>query len=164
MKKIIGLMILSVSFIITSCQLPPSPNEPFYCKINGKIFRPEKDSSPFGGVGVSPLKIELDKKYNWIYISATRNQDYVSLKIKLDANNSIEKGEYILKEDLTDTHITYSTNIKQSNSDYLQSNSGKLIITQVKNSQIWGTFEFKTKNKAGTEFLITNGQFNALRY
>jgi hypothetical protein len=164
MKKIIRLMILTVSFISNSCQLPPSPNEPFYCKINGKIFRPEKDNSPFGGIGVSPLRINWEKGEGWFYLDAKNGNNYVSFSIKLPASEEMKEMEFNLTPTDTKINAVYSNNIRQSNSTYLKSISGNFKITKASTNKISGTFEFKTIDKSNKEYIISNGQFNSLSY
>jgi hypothetical protein len=158
MKRITAFFLFGVLIISNSCQLPPSPNEPFYCKINGKAFRPGKDTSPFGGIGVSPLRYSKEFDLGWYYIIASNSPREVSLSIKLNPNEVIHEGEYILGNDLKQSTGNFYENANQSNAIRLVSSTGKLTITRLKNSRLSGAFEFKTKNKAGTEFLITNGQ------
>lgn len=163
MKTLFFSIILWVFCI--SCDRINPKNEPFYCKINGKQFIPETDNSPIGGVGSTPLKVEWDKVNSWFYITALNTPNYVALIIKLPQNETIKVGEYLLGNDLKGTKASYSYNSSSPISEYVVSYSGKIIVTKVEGTLISGTFDFKTKSvKTNTEFDITEGQFNNLRY
>jgi Family of unknown function (DUF6252) len=164
MKRITAFFLFVVLIISNSCQLFVSPSEPFYCKINGKAFRPGKDTSPIGGVGSSPLRVEMDSQNHWFYISTRNSPEYLSIVIKLNNDNIIEVGEYKLDKGSSVVRATYTYDYT-SDAEFLDSESGKLILTKVSNNSVWGTFEFKTKSdKLKKDFIITKGQFNALRY
>ena len=162
----IKYLIFSIPFLFFGCKTKINPKkESFYCKINGKEFIPEVDKSPVGGVGSSPLKIEWDKVNNWFYISALNTPNYISIKIKLPSNESISLGEFIIGSSMNSTKATYAFDSSGPVSEYLLSTSGKVIITKIVGTSIWGSFEFKTKNsKTNTEYNITEGQINELRY
>ena len=126
MKK----LLFALPFLLFACKTRINPEkQAFYCKVNGEVFIPEKDSSPFGGVGSSPLKVSYDTQYNWMYISAWNKSEYVSLKIKLNPNEEISIKEYLLTDDIKNSTGTYSYNSTASASerDYLKSTSGKIV-------------------------------------
>jgi hypothetical protein len=161
-------LIFLLPFIFFACKKTINPKkEAFYCKINGKDFIPEVDKSPIGGVGSSPLEVEWDRQNGWFYISALNRPQYISIKIKLPPNISISTGEYIFSDIPNITKATYSYNstAELKDKEFLNSSSGKVIITKIVGGTIWGTFEFKTKSiKTNQEYTITEGQFNELRY
>ena len=164
----IKYLIFAIPFLFFGCKTKIEPKkEAFYCKINGKEFIPEVDKSPIGGIGASPLEVEWDRQNGWFYISALNRPQYVSIKIKLPPNISISTGEYIFSDITNVTKATYSYNstAELKDKEFLNSTSGKIIITKIVGTTIWGTFEFKTKSiKTNQEYSITEGQFNESRY
>jgi Family of unknown function (DUF6252) len=165
MKNILIIIIFSTFFAGCGWFKPATPPKVFYCKINGVEFVPELDNSPIGGVGSSPLKVNRDLVNGWFYIQAVNRPNYVSLRIKLPPNTDLTTGEYNLKTELNSSSGVYSYNSTSSQSEYLNSTSGKLIITKIEGTTIWGTFEFSTKStKTNTDYIISKGEIIALRY
>ncbi len=158
MKKLIFIL----PFILFACKKNINPSkQAFYCKINGKEFIPEKDNSPIGGVGSSPLKISWDKQNGWFSIYAVNTPEFVGLTIKLLPNEPIIMTEYLLSNDLKGSKGYYS----YDNTEDIISSSGKIIITKIESTKFWGTFEFKTKSlKTNQEYTISEGQFNNLSF
>jgi hypothetical protein len=161
-------LIFLLPFIFFACKKTINPKkEAFYCKINGKDFIPEVDKSPIGGVGSSPLKISWDRTNGWLYIDALNRPENVSLYLKLNPNEEITVKEYSLENDLKKSTGNYYYNIlaEPQDKERLLSTTGKVIITKIEGTTIWGTFEFKTKStKTNQEYTISEGQFNELRY
>ena len=159
-------LIFAIPFLFFGCKTKIDPKkEAFYCKINGKEFIPEVDKSPIGGVGSSPLKISWDRTNGGFYISALNRPNFVGIIIKLSPNQDIVEGEYLLSNDLKGSKGYYSPDSSAPSPEDLISASGKVIITKIVGTTIWGTFEFKTKSiKISQEYSITEGQFNELRY
>jgi hypothetical protein len=167
MKNI--LLFIAFSTFFTGCNLfkKAVTPKPFYCKINGVDFIPEVDNSPIGGVGASPLKISFNSSNNSFTIFATNKPRFVGLSLIISNLNEIKVKEYILSDKLIESKGSFAYDINPSSglTDFLYSTSGKLTITKKENTTIWGTFEFVTKSSINnTEYKITNGEFNALRY
>ena len=162
----IKYLIFAIPFLFFGCKTKIDPKkEAFYCKINGKEFIPEVDKSPIGGVGSSPLKISWDRTNGWFYINALNRPNFIGVIIKLSPNQDIVEGEYLLSNDLKGSKGYYSPDSSAPSPEDLISASGKVIITKIVGTTIWGTFEFKTKSiKISQEYSITEGQFNELRY
>ena len=161
-------LIFAIPFLFFGCKTKIDPKkEAFYCKINGKEFIPEVDKSPIGGIGASPLKISWDRTNGWLYINALNRPQWVGISIKLLPNVEISEGEYTLASNIkTSTgDYYYNTLAEPQDIERLLSTSGKVIITKIVGTTIWGTFEFKTKSiKTNQEYSITEGQFNESRY
>jgi Family of unknown function (DUF6252) len=160
MKKISAFLFITIC--LTACNwLPPSPNEPFYCKVNGKNFRPEKDTSPIGGVGSNPLNVTVDERDGSITIYVRNNPYFVGITL-IPENKQLQKG--IFKVD--QRHIgTFSPDRTATIKEYITANSGEFEITKIENKLISGTFEFTCKSlNSGKEYKITKGCFNKLTY
>jgi hypothetical protein len=143
------------------------PKEDFYCRVNGDKFRPDEDNSPIGGIGTSPLRVSLDRNYNWLYIEARKSPQSVTILIKLNQDNLIKENEYSLENNTTKTFATYYTDYTALPSvrERLISTKGILRITKVDGYNLSGTFEFTCKSaKTGKEYKITKGEFNNLSY
>ncbi len=159
-----NLAVLLLSLLIFSCDLITPKNEQFYCKVNGKAYRPKDSSSPVGGVGAATLTVEWDKK-GWFYIRGRQNTEIVSLSIKLDPNSFLQIQEYPLGNSFTNTSGDYYYDYTVNNPERLISIDGKVNISKIEGKYIWGTFEFNTKtSNSGKSFSITKGQFNQLYY
>ena len=159
-------LIFLLPFIFFACKKTINPKkEAFYCKINGKEFIPEVDKSPIGGVGSSPLKISWDRTNGWFYINALNRPNFIGIIIKLAPNQDIVEREYLLTNDLKGSKGYYSPDSSAPTTEDLISTTGKVIITKIEGTTIWGTFEFNVKSsKTNQEYTITEGQFNELRY
>ncbi len=162
----IKYLIFILPFVLFACEKAiNSKKEAFYCKINGKDFVPEVDKSPIGGVGSNPLKISWDRTNGWLYINALNRPNFIGIIIKLSPNQDISEGEYLLTNDLKGSKGYYSPESSAPSTEDLISLSGKLTITKIEGTTIWGTFEFKVKSiKTNQEYSISEGQFNELRY
>jgi Family of unknown function (DUF6252) len=156
---------LFITLCLTACNwLPPSPNEPFYCKVNGKNFRPEKDTSPVGGIGSDPLRISWDKITGRLFITSRNSPEEISLVIVFP-NKDIVIGEFKLENQKGfSSGVIIPDNDKIPN-EQIVSSSGKVIISKIKGYEISGTFEFTCKSlNSGKEYKITKGCFNKLTY
>ena len=157
---------LTFAFFIlcfSSCQLfePKPESEKFYCKVNGKAWRPEKSSYSLS----SPLSAEL--KTNGLFIISAFNEvESFSIGIKLKANEPLLIQEYELQNNPTNgSSATYYYDFSLPTRDRLLSKSGKVNITKNENRIISGTFEFTTYSDIKKKnFKITKGQFNDLIY
>jgi Family of unknown function (DUF6252) len=153
-----------IIIILSSCQLfsPKPESEAFYCKINGKGYRPEKKTLPTASA--NPLQAEWNKK-GFFNISATNINQFVGLSLKLEPNQPLLTGEYTLSDKIPGNIGDYYYNINISNRERLLSKSGKLNITKIKDNLISGTFEFTCYSEIKKKtYKITKGQFNDLAY
>ncbi|UBM58101.1 hypothetical protein LAG90_14945 [Marinilongibacter aquaticus] len=165
MKKVLFTLILSLA--LQSCDWIKSlgPEEPFFCKINGQKFRPDKDTRSFGWGGGAPINISWNKDTGYLFISVTNSPRVVSLILSLDT-------KIVEKMDLTFNGNTNSSKgiftpekIYSKPTIDLISTSGKASITKVDGYHIWGTFEFTCKDSTNNkEYRITEGEFNKLSY
>ncbi|UBM58099.1 hypothetical protein LAG90_14935 [Marinilongibacter aquaticus] len=167
MKKVLFTLILSLA--LQSCDWIKSlgPEEPFFCKINGQKFRPEKDTRSFGWGGVGPLNVTVDKEFNWLYIDATNTPQLIYISVKLDANNKIELGQHIMYNDIGKTSGSYFVDFTQEagKRNRMLSKTGIVTISKVDGYKICGTFEFTCKDSTNNkEYRITEGEFNKLSY
>ena len=158
MKNSILLYFVVISFGFSSCNwLPPSPNEPFYCKVNGKKYRPQKTD-------FVSLKATWNSKDGSLYISTRNSPQEIGLFIFMK-NKELSISDYTLSNDKLATKGLYTPNNGEIPSQNLISTSGNVSITKVEGYNIWGTFEFTCKStKTGTEYNITKGEFNNLSY
>jgi len=163
MKNLIK--IIYAILLLSSCQLfsPRPETEAFYCKINGKGWRPEKKTLPT--VSANPLSAEWNKKANGFNILASNGKEYIWLLLKVESQG-IELKEYTLFPELGKS-VGYfnSNNQSQFILENIISKSGKVVITKISNNEISGTFEFNTyDNIKKKTYKITKGQFNDLIY
>jgi hypothetical protein len=166
-KMIMKSKIATFLFIIlglTSCNwIPPSPNEPFFCKINGKNFRPEKDSSPIGGIGSDPLNVTFDPAKGSLAIYVRNNSKFVGLRL-IFSDKIVKVGEIKLSSDKNASLGLFSPDYNAGAID-IYSLTGVVNITKIENKEISGTFEFTCKSQfPEKEYKITKGCFNKLTY
>ena len=163
MKKLVVFLLLT--FCLNACNsLPPSPNEPFFCKINGKNFRPEKDSSPIGGIGSDPLRITYQENDGTLFINA-RNSPKETTVFIVFPNKLVKTGKFELKNDINSSKGVLSLQNDDGPVENINASIGSCIITTIENKKITGTFEFTCKSiKSGKEYKITKGCFNNLEY
>jgi hypothetical protein len=162
MKKLTFALII---FSFSSCQLfePKPESEKFYCKLNGKAWRPEKGSYSLG----TPLKAEWNKKGRFT-IYAYDTKELINFSLIVDSKG-IQVKEYKLSsikgKGESVGFYYYDYTISSQNRDELTSNDGFVNITKVENKQVSGTFEFTThSNIQNKDYKITKGQFNNLYY
>jgi hypothetical protein len=159
MKKLTFALIV---FFLSSCQLfePKPESEKFYCKVNGKAWRPEKASYSLR----TPLTAEWFKNGNF-GIAARNENETIVIGIKLGINNPLEIKQYELQSQTSGSTGDYYYDTSNPPREKLTSKSGSVWITKFDNSSVSGTFEFTThsdiKNK---DYKITKGQFNNLLY
>ncbi|UBM58096.1 hypothetical protein LAG90_14920 [Marinilongibacter aquaticus] len=163
MKKVLFTLILSLA--LQSCDWIKSlgPEETFFCKINGQKFRPDKDDRSFGSGGSGPLSVSYDVKRKLLTIYCSNNPQFVGLAVYF--KNTISKGTYVLDSN-TETDLgIYSPKWNITNADFTYSESGVVVIDDVNDYHISGTFEFNTKSlQTGKEYRVTEGEFNKLSY
>lgn len=158
-------------FILGACEPPPKPNEPFYCKIDGKKFRPDNG----GDVFFEPLLAQINRDFHFFYITAN-NSKYgnksmsVSFSITLDSSNRIKPISYKIgvdaKANCSTGYIMINGNNKNHDYKYIE-NSGKILITKVDSVKqlVSGTFEFEARSIYTDEIVkVTDGCFNDVFY
>jgi hypothetical protein len=160
MKRITIFSFLLIFLITNSCTIfePKPESEKFYCKINGRNWRPEKQTTTMG----TNLSAEWDKS-GIFRILSYNNPEFVWIRVKVD-EKGIKVGKYDLKDDSLNYGL-YSPNYTLKDFEKLKSSQGSVTITKVENNYISGIFEFTTildKNKR--DYKIIKGQFNNLIY
>jgi hypothetical protein len=159
MKKLsFVLLFLSLS----SCSLfePKPESEKFYCKLNEKAWRPEKNSTSLG----TNLKAEWNKK-GLFNIYAYNIPEVIIFSLKVD-NTGLQVKNYTLFSQKGNSIgiFTYNDNSPNDREELL-SQQGFVNITKVENKQVSGTFEFTThSNLQNKNYKITKGQFNNLYF
>ena len=136
MKKLTSILII---FFISSCSIfePKPESEKFYCKIDGKAWRPEKASYSLS----PPLSAELDKKNERFKVLAYDYPQYVWLSLKV-SSSGLEIGKYDLSKDANLSIGYYSYDYSIKNNEVLISKDGNVKITKIENNKVSGTFEF----------------------
>ena len=149
---------------LTACNwIPPGPNDPFCCKINGKKYSPESSSS-IATVGSDGLQVTWEEK-DGILLIRTRNKAKSMLLYLVFEDKIIKEGRIQLSNDLKKSRIYYTDNNKNSISSYLISKTGFIDITKKDGYLLTGTFEFDTYDPIlKKEIKITKGIFNELSY
>ncbi len=160
MKKLLFAFLI---FSFSSCQLfePKPESEKFYCKLNGKAWRPEKNGTSLG----TNLKAEWNKK-GLFNIYAYNIPEVIIFSLKVN-NSGVEIKNYTLYNQKGNSIglFTYNENASPNDREELISQQGFVNITKVENKQVSGTFEFTTRsNIQNKDYKITKGQFNNLTY
>ena len=162
MKKLLFALIFCS---LSSCQLfePKPESEKFYCKLNGKAWRPEKNGTSLG----TNLKAEWNKK-GLFNIYAYGAKELINFSVVVDSKG-IQVKEYKLSsikgKGESVGFYYYDYTISSQNRDELTSNDGFVNITKIGNNQVSGTFEFTTRSSIQNKnYKITRGQFNNLTY
>ena len=159
MKQILFALIFCS---LSSCQLfePKPESEKFYCKLNGKAWRPEKGSYSLG----TPLKGEWNRKGRFT-IYAFSGKELITLSVKLNLNEPLMINKYTLSSIISETTGNYYYDQTVSSAERLTSKNGVLNVTKIGSNQVSGTFEFTTRsNIQNKDYKITKGQFNNLTY
>jgi hypothetical protein len=152
------------SGLISCDKNEPKRNETFYCKLNGEAFRPDKDNSPIGGIGSSPLRVQFNKDNGTLFISVRNSPREISLLL-LNTGRALKTGSFELLNDSLSSKGSFTPSNNTSPVEDILSNSGQLNISKIDGFNISGTFEFTCKsNKTGKEYRVTEGQFNSISY
>jgi hypothetical protein len=160
MKNLVIILIAVLS--LSGCDRVNPKNYPFYCKIDGKKFVPEKDTRPIGSGGAAPYRYEYpreDKKSMSFFVK--NGSKDIALLIKLPSGK-LEVGEYALTDDVPNTsYAMYIPNNNDNPKPRLYSQSGWIRITRAdENGHFNGEFEFTTYNEhLGRTVKITDGKF-----
>lgn len=161
------LLTLLLTTILSSCSWFSSlkPKETFYCKVNGKAFRPSKDNSPIGGIGSDPLKVTFDKDKGTFSIIVRDSPDLMAFFLTLSPNESLKVQEINLTSNVNASKSYYTLDYAEANKEQMISQNGKFSFTKIDGYNLSGTFEFTCKSaKTGIEYKITDGQFNDISY
>lgn len=160
-------LIFLLTTILMGCSLLESikPKETFYCKVNGDKFRPDKDSSPVGGIGADPLKVSFDKEKGYFSIIVRNSPNSISIYLNLPKNEVLTAREINLTSDVNGSKAYFTKDYAELSKEQIISESGKFSFTKVDGYNISGTFEFTCKSaKTGKEYKITEGEFNDISY
>lgn len=155
-KYFLFLILISLSFL--SCEEAPQPNEPFYCKINGKRWRPNSGTALYG----TKLYAELTNSKTIFSIIARDFQTGERIFIVIRDVNKISSGIYKLSDLASKTYIGYTPNYYAEKPEefYSYDNKGEIEIL-FSNGRVSGTFDSDVKSEStGRTKRITKGQFN----
>ena len=165
-----ALKITLFSIIISSCQLfvPKPQSERFYCKIDGKSFRPDNG----GDVFFEPLLAQYNENSNVFYISVhTKDETSINIGTKFKNFKDFREKKYLVSEEFNATYfgkyieINGNTTVNERFETYL--NSGYIEFTKIDTLKqiVSGVFEFKVKSVETDKIInIKNGQFNDVFY
>lgn len=160
MKQLIALILIILNF---SCDKAPKPNEPFYCKVDGTVFRPDNGGDTFFEALLAQ-RDEKNKLFSMTVYSASKGWIVISAKFN-DIKDFKEKN-YIINEEFKGSYSTIYKTVNGVGSQTVYetySNSGFVNFTKVDTlkQQVSGVFEFKAKDKKTEKIIsITKGQFN----
>lgn len=165
MKSTLFSLILATA--LTGCTWIENlkPKETFYCKVNGEKFRPERDTSPVGGIGSDPLRVQFDKDTGVLFISVRNSPKEISF-IVLTNQTTLKVSEYALTNDISKSKAYFTPdNSSDKIPEDIISSEGKFSITKIDGYNLSGTFNFSCKSvKTGKEYKITEGEFNDISY
>ncbi|RYU96564.1 hypothetical protein [Emticicia agri] len=154
-------------FLLTGSSFLDSllPKEEFFCRVNGEKFRPEKDDSPVGGIGSTPLRVEWYKDKKTLFISVRDSPREIGFII-LFPNEQIEVQSFLLKPDINASKAYFTpSNSHSAPVENIISQEGTFTVSKIDGYNLSGTFEFTCKSaKNGKEYTITKGEFNDISY
>lgn len=143
---------------IISCEPPPESNEPFYCKINGKRWRPNSGTALYG----TKLYAELTNNKTIFSIIAKDFQTGDRIFIVVKDMSKVSSGIYKLSDLASKVYIDYTPNYYAEKPEefYSYDNKGEIEIF-FSNGRVSGIFSADIKSEVtGKTKKITNGQFN----
>jgi hypothetical protein len=164
-----NLAVFFVLLSISSCgEPPPKPNEPFYCKVDGKRYRPDNGGDAFFQALLAKKSVQNNLFYITVY-SENNGELGITAKFK-DIKSEFKEKKYIINEEFkADFSTPYKTvNGIGSQKTYESfSNGGYVTFSKIDSlrQRVSGTFEFKAKDKNSDKIIIVSkGQFNDLFY
>jgi hypothetical protein len=172
----VATALLNIALLCQACDLErPSPEDRFYCKVNGKHWRPNRD----GDLKASTLKADLTNQNKDLYIRASDNKRSETISIAIANNDSIKAGVYELSvitrySTLPPSASFYSTRTVNSmgqvhSLDYKtnKTHMGTFRILSLEKDfrnptimKMQAEFEFTAVSPTGEKVKITNGQYN----
>jgi hypothetical protein len=158
MKNLVIILIAVLS--LSGCDRVNPKNYPFYCKIDGKKFVPENDSSVPGTIGSDPYSYTFSEERGSLFITVRNSPQVVTLRI-LFPNKKIEEGKFTLSDEIQGvSYAVFTANNGVSNTKSY-SQSGWIRVTHAdENGHFNGEFEFTTYNEyLGKTVKITEGKF-----
>ena len=158
MKHLLSYFLIILVF--SSCQLfnPKPETEDFFCRINGKAFRPEPKAYSLP----SQLTCELSKKNGRFIINAINGDKYIMLLLQIEPNTFPKVGSYLFSNDIKNNHSIFYYEYQDLTKKAI-SKKGTFIITKVEGYTISGTFEFEAYSEVNKKtYKIKYGQFNDL--
>lgn len=163
-KNMKSLIVFVSILVLSSCNLfVPSPNEEFYCKINGKKFRPSKSSSS-STLSSDNFQVSWDENEGGLSIRARNNPNGIYIILVFEDKN-IKIGRYALSKELTKSKAYYTPNRNSSSPTDCISKDGFIEITKKDGYLLSGKFEFNAEHpNSGVIYNITNGEFNKISY
>jgi hypothetical protein len=143
----------------------PGPNESFYCKIDGKAFRPDND----GDIFFEPLLAQWDLKNKMFYFIVYGNDSHsISISSKFQKNEDFGLKKYNVNREFIanyngDLILINGSNVHEKFQSFEDSGFIEFSKIDTTKRRVSGTFEFKLKNERKT-VSITKGQFNDVFY
>jgi hypothetical protein len=142
----------------------PGPNESFYCKIDGKAFRPDND----GDIFFEPLLVQWAKPLKQFYFTVQGSRYSLDIYTVFENNENFIEKSYSINEEFSAQlvgDLINSNGIQKREVFKSFPNSGRIIFTKIDSlsHRVSGTFEFEVKNERKT-ISITKGQFNDVFY
>lgn len=150
-----------------SCKDPdrPKPDERFYCKVDGKHWRPNND----GDFKVITLTADLTNDNKHLFIHARNAKLNQSIIFIISETDSIKVDDYELSVIRSDSTLPPSAYYIQDEVRYItsESNTGTFRILSLKRDSrlpasiiMRAEFEFTAASPSGNTVRVTNGQFN----
>lgn len=142
-----GLVAFSLLIGFSSCT-ELSDDLSMTCKVDGADFE--------AGAVVSTLKDDV------LIVTGTKGVDEQCQIILYDCTAT---GTYEINLNLTEKHIGGFTKGTDTNTDvYVSSGglgTGSIVISELSETNVEGTFQFTAKNSEGTEVSVTEGAFKS---
>jgi hypothetical protein len=160
-------ILLTLLLLCQACDLDrPKPDEKFYCKVDGKHWRPDND----GDFKAITLTADLTNGNKHLAINARNAKINQSIIFIMSETDSIKVNKYELSVIRSDSRLPPSAYfIKDYKADYTTSESNRgtfRILSLERDSRVptsvimRAEFEFTAVNPYGELVKITNGHFN----
>lgn len=164
MKRFVAT--LSLFFLFSSCEIftPKPESESFYCKIDGKAFRPDNGGDIFFEALLAKRSVENNLFYFIVY---SEPKGWIGISAKFEnIKSDFSEKTYVMNEEFRGHYSTPEKTVNgNSYSETYESypTSGYITFTKIDTlkREVSGTFEFKAKDKKTDKIIsVTKGQFN----
>ncbi len=156
-------------FTLSSCgEPPPKPNEPFYCKVDGKRFRPDNG----GDIFLQALLVKKSIPNNLFYFNVySEGNGWIGISAKFkDIQNEFKEKTYEINQEFKAHYSTPEKTVNGVSSSITYESfakSGFITFSKIDTlkKEVSGTFEFKAKDTKSDKIIsISKGQFNNVFY
>ncbi len=160
-------ILVSATLLGQACKDPdsPKPDEKFYCKVNGKHWRPDSD----GDFKAHTLLADFKNNFKHLAINARNAELGESIIIIMSETDSIIKGKHklsVIESDISLPPSAYFMQNRKPNFTTSSTNTGTFRILSIERDpriltsvKLKAEFEFTAASPSGEIVRITDGRF-----